>query len=163
MATMSKDERVQESIEKLLELLQKANEAGLIDLAEDIVELVPDSLSYMTDPRILTIGSNISFILHVLEMLNPTILSVMFNNFAKALNEEMTPETFQNPPKVGLMGLMKMLGDPDVQRALGFIFLFLKAFGRSISYTSEDFSKMMPQMENQLKMIREKRKKLGIS
>ncbi len=163
MTTMNKDERVQESIEKLLELLQKANEAGLIDLAEEVVDLVPDSLSYLTDPRILTIGSNISFMLHVLEMLNPTMLTVMFNNFAKALNEEMTPETFQNPPKVGLMGLMRMLGDPDVQRALGFLFLFLKAFGRSISYTSEEFSKLMPQMENQLKMIREKRKKLGIS
>ncbi len=163
MATMSKDERVQESIEKLLELLQKANEAGLIDLAEDIVDLVPDSLSYMTDPRILTIGANISFLLHVLEMLNPTMITVMFNNFAKALNEEMTPETFQNPPKVGLMGLMRMLGDPDVQRALGFIFLFLKAFGKSIAYTSEDVGKMMPQMEKQLQMIREKRKKLGIS
>ncbi len=163
MTTMNKEEKVQESVEKLLELLQKVNEAGLIDFAEEVVDLVPDSLSYLTDPRILTIGANISFLLHVLEMLNPTMITVMFNNFAKALNEEMTPETFQDPPKVGLMGLMKMLSDPDVQRALGFIFLFLKAFGKSISYTSEDFSKLMPQMEKQLMMIREKRRKLGIS
>jgi hypothetical protein len=34
--------------------------------------------------------------------MDPTIISVMGNNLIKATGEIMTPETFKNPPKVGI-------------------------------------------------------------
>jgi hypothetical protein len=72
--------------------------------------------------------------------MDPTIISVMGNNFIKATGEIMTPETFKNPPKVGISGIIKELGDPDVQRALGFIFLILKALGRSIDTSGKQLT-----------------------
>jgi hypothetical protein len=35
----------------------------------------------------------------------------MGNNFIKATGEIMTPETFKNPPKVGISGIIKELGE----------------------------------------------------
>lgn len=42
-------------------------------------------------------------------------------------------DTASSPPKaVGPMGLLKALGDPDVQRALGFLVNFAERFGRRL-------------------------------
>lgn len=39
----------------------------------------------------------------------------------------------QSTPQVGAIGLVKALRDPDLQRALGFLTLFGKEFGKNLS------------------------------
>ena len=39
----------------------------------------------------------------------------------------------QSTPQVGMMGMVKALRDPDLQRALGFMILFGKEFGKNLS------------------------------
>jgi len=151
-----------EALERLIEVAVKLHENGTLDFIENISDISSEVLSYLTDPRILKIWANIAYILHFLELIDPTILSVMGNNFTKSLNEVLNPDTFKNPPKVGLSGIIKMLGDPDVQRALGFIFLFLKAFGKSIDTSSKQLTEMMKQMEKQFEMMRKQREEMGI-
>ena len=57
---------------------------------------------WISFPKVLRIWANIAYFLHFLELMDPTIISVMGNNFIKATGEIMTPETFKNPPKVGI-------------------------------------------------------------
>lgn len=151
-----------EALERMMDLAVKMHENGTIDFLENLSEISSEALSYLTDPRILKIWANIAYILHFFELMDPTIVSVMGNNFVKALNDSLTPETFKNPPRVGLSGLLKELGDPDVQRALGFIFLLLKALGKSIDTSGKQFSDLMQQMEKQLEMMRKQREEMGI-
>jgi hypothetical protein len=75
------------------------------------------------------------------------------NNFIKATGEIMTPETFKNPPKVGISGIIKVLG---------FIFLMLKALGRSIDTSGKQLTALMEQMEKQFEMMRKQREEMGI-
>ncbi len=152
-----------EALERLIEVAVKLHENGTLDFVENISDISSEALSYLTDPRILKIWANIAYILHFLELIDPTLLSIMGNNFTKSLNEVLTPDTFKDPPKVGLSGIIKMLGDPDVQRALGFIFLLLKAFGRSVDTSSKQLTDMMKQMEKQFEMMRKQREEMGIS
>lgn len=151
-----------EALERTMDLAVKMHENGTIDFLENLSEISSEALSYLTDPRILKIWANIAYILHFFELMDPTIVSVMGNNFVKALNDSLTPETFKNPPRVGLSGLLKELGDPDVQRALGFIFLLLKALGKSIDTSGKQFSDLMQQMEKQFEMMRKQREEMGI-
>jgi len=57
----------------------------------------------------------------------------------------------QDPPRVGLAGLFKQLSDPEVQKALGVLFLLLKALGKAFGHMNEErkaleamMAKMMP-------------------
>ncbi len=155
-------EEKKEVIGRLLELAEKLEKNGTLEILETLSDLSTDAISYLTDPRILRIGSNVSFMLHVLEMIDPTLLTVMFNNFWKEFQKEMNVENMKDPPKVGLLGILRMLSDEDVQRALGFMFLFLKAFGRSLEVSSKQLLSMMENVQKQMEEMRRKREELGI-
>jgi len=162
MKTEKLTERQEEALKRLADLAVKLHENGIIDLLEQLSELSPKAISYLAEPRILRIGSNISFILHILEVINPTIFSVMMNNFIEALSKEMTPEQMMEPPRATMGKIIKYMRDPDVQRALAMIFIFLKAFGSSIDTSAEQFKRMMGMMEKQFAKMREEREKRGI-
>ena len=151
-----------EALERLLDVAVRLHENGTLDLLENLSEVSSEALSYLTDPKVLKIWANIAYFLHFLELMDPTIISVMGNNFIKATGEIMTQETFKNPPKVGISGIIRELGDPDVQRALGFIFLMLKALGRSIDTSGKQLTALMEQMEKQFEMMRKQREEMGI-
>ncbi len=151
-----------EALERLLDVAVKLHENGTLDLLENLSEISSEAISYLTDPKILKIWANIAYFLHFLEFMDPTIVSVMGNNFIKATGELMTPETFKNPPKFGISRLIKELGDPDVQRALGFIFLMLKALGKSIDSSGKQLTTLMEHMEKQFEMMRKQREEMGI-
>jgi len=43
-------------------------------------------------------------------------------------------DTLANPPRaVGIGGLLKALGDPDIQRSLGLLLDFARRFGQKIN------------------------------
>ncbi len=50
----------------------------------------------------------------------------------------------QNPPRVGLSGLLKQLSDPEVQKALGVLFLLLKALGKAFGHMGEERKALEP-------------------
>jgi uncharacterized protein YjgD (DUF1641 family) len=91
-----------EALERLLDVAVRLHENGTLDLLENLSEVSSEALSYLTDPKVLRIWANIAYFLHFLELMDPTIISVMGNNLIKATGEIMTPETFKNPPKVGI-------------------------------------------------------------
>lgn len=156
------EERKKEVLDRIIELADKLDKNGTLDLLEGISEISTDAITYLTDPRILKIWANIAYLLHILEMIEPTIVSVMGNNLSKHLSEELKPEVFREPPKLGPMGIIKMLNDKDVQVALGFIFLFLKAFGKTITTSGKQLTEMMDMMQKQFELMKQQRKELGI-
>ncbi len=154
------DERKRQAVEEALEVLVHLQESGALKLLDDASEILLDSVSYLTDPKLLKIFSNIAYFLHMLELLEPTIFTVMFNHFAEEMSREFTPERMKNPPRMGPMGFVKALSDPDVQKGLGFLFLFLKILGRSFDRSAAQFSQMMEQAEQVLRDLRARREKL---
>lgn len=50
----------------------------------------------------------------------------------------------QDPPRVGLAGFFKQLSDPEVQKALGVLFLFLKALGKAFGHMNEERKTLGP-------------------
>lgn len=154
------DPKTQEALEKGLEVLTKLHEAGLLEFAKEASELAGDSLSYLMDPKVLKIFSNLAYFLHLLELLEPTMLSVMAEHFVRELNREMTPELMKNPPRLGPMAFVKALGDPDVQKGLGFLFVFLKVLGRAFDGAGKELLPLMEETERTLAQLRKQREEL---
>ena len=87
----------------------------------------------------------------ILSRIEPAAIGMMAKAMEKGLAETFTPEVMQDPPRVGLAGLFKQLSDPEVQKALGVLFLLLKALGKAFGHMNEErkaleamMAKMMP-------------------
>ncbi len=149
-----KDEKAAKALEEALDILVQMHQDGTLEFLKEASHVFSDATAYLTDPRLLKIFANISYFLHILELLEPTIITVMFNNFTRELGKEFTPELMQNPPRMGPMGFVKALSDPDVQHGLGFLFLFLKVLGRAFQQSAGQMSGMMAQVERKLEELR---------
>ncbi|HXF70092.1 MAG TPA: DUF1641 domain-containing protein [Thermoflexus sp.] len=151
------DPKVQEALERALSLLVRMNESGALTFLEDVAELVPDSLSYLMDPRLLKIGANLAYLLHVVELLEPTLITVIMSRLVEELNRELTPERMRELPRAGPASLLKAMGDPDVQRGLGILLLFLKVLGRAFHRSSQELTELMAHTEKTLAELRRQR------
>jgi uncharacterized protein YjgD (DUF1641 family) len=151
------DPKAQEALERTLSLLIRMNETGALAFLEDAVELLPDSLSYLMDPRLLKIGANLAYLLHVVELVEPTLITVMMSRLAEELNRELTPERMKELPRVGPVSLVKALADPDVQRGLGILVLFLRVLGRAFDRSSQELMALMEATEKTLAELRRQR------
>jgi Protein of unknown function (DUF1641). len=151
------DPKAQEALERTLSLLIRMNETGALAFLEDTVELLPDSLSYLMDPRLLKIGANLAYLLHVVELIEPTLITVMMSRLVEELNRELTPERMKELPRVGPVSLVKALADPDVQRGLGILLLFLRVLGRAFDRSSQELMALMEATEKTLAELRRQR------
>ncbi|QWK12043.1 MAG: DUF1641 domain-containing protein [Thermoflexus hugenholtzii] len=151
------DPKAQEALERTLSLLIRMNETGALAFLEDAVELLPDSLSYLMDPRLLKIGANLAYLLHVVELVEPTLITVMMSRLVEELNRELTPERMKELPRVGPVSLVKALADPDVQRGLGILVLFLRVLGRAFDRSSQELMALMEATEKTLAELRRQR------
>ncbi len=151
------DPKAQEALERTLSLLIRMNETGALAFLEDAVELLPDSLSYLMDPRLLKIGANLAYLLHVMELIEPTLITVMMSRLVEELNRELTPERMKELPRVGPVSLVKALADPDVQRGLGILLLFLRVLGRAFDRSSQELMALMEATEKTLAELRRQR------
>ncbi|WP_448594381.1 DUF1641 domain-containing protein [Thermoflexus hugenholtzii] len=151
------DPKAQEALERTLSLLIRMNETGALAFLEDAVELLPDSLSYLMDPRLLKIGANLAYLLHVVELMEPTLITVMMSRLVEELNRELTPERMKELPRVGPVSLVKALADPDVQRGLGILVLFLRVLGRAFDRSSQELMALMEATEKTLAELRRQR------
>jgi uncharacterized protein YjgD (DUF1641 family) len=151
------DPKAQEALERTLSLLIRMNETGALAFLEDAVELLPDSLSYLMDPRLLKIGANLAYLLHVVELVEPTLITVMMSRLVEELNRELTPERMKELPRVGPVSLVKALADPDVQRGLGILVLFLRVLGRAFDRSSQELMALMEATETTLAELRRQR------
>lgn len=151
------DPKAQEALERVLALLVRMNETGALAFLEDVVELMPDSLSYLMDPRLLKIGANLAYLLHLIELIEPTLITVMMSRLVEELNRELTPERMKELPRVGPVSLLKALADPDVQRGLGIMLIFLRVLGRAFERSTQDLMGLMESTEKTLAELRRQR------
>ncbi len=113
LASLLEDPKAAEALARLLETAVKLEESGLLDLVEALAdEKVIRSLSEL----LLTPGS-----LRLLDNLDK--LLDIAGTAAEALSQPAEP--------VGLSGLLRALGDPEVQRGLGKLVGLLRALGRA--------------------------------
>lgn len=129
------------SLNQLLDMAEQG--PGLVAMVGDVVDETAVSLDLESR---LHAGLSIAEKATQPETLNK--LDEMFDILLEAESGVLNPEAVRTvgkmaqalvasqkeaPPKVGLFGLMRTLGDPEIQTALGFLINFAKHFGRRLN------------------------------
>jgi uncharacterized protein YjgD (DUF1641 family) len=136
---------------ELAETLEKLDKSGALAFMGHLSENFGEGLGMLMEPQLLRLISHGANVLDILSRIEPAAIGMMASALQRGLSETFTPETMRDPPKVGLTGILKMLADPEVQKALGVVFLLLKALGKAFGHMNEDMkaleammAKMMP-------------------
>ncbi|MDM7323633.1 MAG: DUF1641 domain-containing protein [Thermus sp.] len=140
-----------EALEKLADTLEKLEKSGALAFLGHLSENFGEGLGMLMEPQLLRLVSHGANLLDILSRIEPAAVGMMASALQRGLGETFTPEVLRDPPRVGLTGILRQLSDPEVQRALGVLFLLLKALGRAFGHLNEDMkavealmAKMMP-------------------
>lgn len=131
------------SLNKVLDIIEELNEAGMLEAVEamllakeDITKITLDQVS--REP-----------VMNLLNIIIGATSSVMATDPEKAKNVidsamkglDSGHEFVETEQKVKLFDLMRMLNDPDINRAIGFGIHFLKGMGQQLSERSDEHVK----------------------
>lgn len=131
------------SLNKVLDIIEELNEAGMLEAVEamllakeDITKITLDQVSRepVTNLLNIIIGATSSLMATDPEKAKNVIDSAM-----KGLDSG--HEFVETEQKVKLFDLMRMLNDPDINRAIGFGIHFLKGMGQQLSERSDEHVK----------------------
>nr|HDO80130.1 DUF1641 domain-containing protein [Candidatus Bathyarchaeota archaeon] len=117
-----------EALDKTLQLLSKLNELGILDTVTDILEpeVIERAASLIINPSTLRIVDRI-------DQLTGTLGKIDYDTLEKRINllNEALKSIPEKPKRIGLLGLLGELRDPDVQRGMGVLIELLKAIGKA--------------------------------
>lgn len=117
-----------EALDKTLQLLSKLNELGILDTVTDILEpeVIERAASLIINPSTLRIVDRI-------DQLTGTLGKIDYDTLEKRINllNEALKSIPEKPKRIGLLGLLGELRDPDVQRGIGVLIELLKAIGKA--------------------------------
>lgn len=120
-----------ESVERLLETVETLERSGIFDLLQ-VVGVRDEGSSeqayevFAEDPGNLRTVQNLSLLAGGLSRIDPDVLAATLDGSA------LDGEDLADPPELGLVGILRQLRDPDVQRGLGMVFLLLKQLGAGV-------------------------------
>ncbi len=127
-----------DALEKLTGTLEKLDKSGALAFMGHLAEHFGEGLGMLMEPRVLRLISHGANVLDLLSRVEPTAIGMTVSAAQKAMGETLSLEVIQHPPKVGLTSLFKQLSDPEVQEALGILFLLLKALSRTVHHVGEE-------------------------
>ncbi|AWR97467.1 DUF1641 domain-containing protein [Acidianus sulfidivorans JP7] len=120
------------TVNNVLNKLEELDNNGALDAILNIAYVAKTLKDMLNDEAITHLSSYISQFLEsypkAMEFLN-TSLSEVPLKLAKALNSDYVKKTLENPPQLSLGGIIKIMGDPEVQRGMGILFTIIKAIG----------------------------------
>ena len=121
-----------DALEKLAETLEKLDRSGALELVGVLAEILVENLGQLAEPRNLRLLSHAGKAADVLAQIDPNAAGMMVDLFLEALSETLPPRKLKDPPRLGLVGLLRALFDPEIQRVLGLILELLRALSRTL-------------------------------
>lgn len=99
-----------------------------VEELEDLLSLVALLRGYFNDHVIKDLAETMASLMKLAGALSGTDL---VNVLERAMQDPELDKALLEPPKVGLTGMLKTMGDPDVQRGMGVLMSLLKAMGKA--------------------------------
>lgn len=140
-----------DALERTAEALEKLDKSGVITLAGDASETLMSNLSLLFEPKNLRLLSHLGNLVDVLAGIDPTAMGMMIEAGTKAMSETFSEETIKNPPRVGMVGLLGQLNDPEIQQALGILFQLLRVLPRMMKHLKGEMETMQKIMDKMMK------------
>jgi uncharacterized protein YjgD (DUF1641 family) len=122
-----------EKLEPLLERLEELERTGVLDMLLKTVERLADSFDLLADPKNVRLLATLLSASEMLAAADPQVVTILTDSMGACLKNLEKPETLEmlsKPPRIGgLTGAMRILGDPDVKKLLGLLYVYAKLLG----------------------------------
>ncbi|MCM3570339.1 DUF1641 domain-containing protein [Neobacillus mesonae] len=123
-----------DSLLDTLELLQELHNSGILEALNSLVkakeEVAKIAVGQMTREPVTNLINNAMAAGGALTTLDPEMTSKLMGSLAKGF--EKAEEGLRSNSKVGILDLLKVLNDPDINRAIGFGLNLLKGVGEGL-------------------------------
>lgn len=123
-----------DGIQETMKLLQELHESGILEAVNSLVEakekIAEIAVGQMLRPPVTNAINNAMAAAGTLTELNPEMTKKMMESVSKGFQK--AEEGLRLNKKVGLFDLLKLMKDPDVNRAMGFGINFLKGLGEGL-------------------------------
>ncbi len=125
-----------EALAQLLDSIVALKKSGLLGLLTHLADKADESfLAVATDPALMRLMAVLASLSYGISKVDATDLSNAQNNLTDLSScafEALGKVNLSEPKKVGLMGLLRSLNDPDVSQGLGILLDLAKQLGACV-------------------------------
>ncbi|MFD0695246.1 DUF1641 domain-containing protein [Paenibacillus sp. GCM10027628] len=122
------------ALKRTLELVRELHDSGILEAAHSMLkakaEIAKIVVGQATRKPVTNMINNLMGAAGVLTEMEPELTKKLIGSVASGMEE--AKEHLESPKKVGILDLMKVMNDPDINRAIGFGIRFLKGMGKGL-------------------------------
>lgn len=119
----------------LLEIVQEAHDAGLTDLIKGVLKARHKAgaiaIQQMNQPAVYHIVKNLFSVVELVGSLDSKKMAALFESVEKGANHAM--DSIDEGEQTSIWSLMRVLRDPDINRAVTMMMGFLKGMGSHLN------------------------------
>jgi uncharacterized protein YjgD (DUF1641 family) len=126
----------EEAVHELLSIMEELHKSGILEAAnamlkarEDIAKIV---IGQANRKPVTTMINHVIGIAQLLANLDPQLITKLLESTASGIAEAYK-QTKETDKKIGLFDLLKVLNDPDINRAIRFLLSTLKEIGKRLN------------------------------
>jgi uncharacterized protein YjgD (DUF1641 family) len=124
----------EEALNKILDIVGELNDIGVLEAVNAMLQaketIAKIALGQVTREPITNLINNLMGAAGALTSLDPELTKKLVGSVTLGLDEG--SKYLQNNNKIGMLDLLKVLNDPDINRAIGFGIHFMKGLGKGL-------------------------------
>ncbi|ENQ3078577.1 DUF1641 domain-containing protein [Bacillus multifaciens] len=124
----------EEALNQMFNIVGELNDIGILEAASSMLKakepIAKIVLGQVTREPVTNLINNMMGAAGALTELDPELTKKLVSSVLKGMDEG--NEHLESNKKVGILDLMKVLKDPDINRAIGFGLHFLKGMGKGL-------------------------------
>jgi len=124
----------EEALNQMFNIVGELNDIGMLEAANSMLKakepIAKIVLGQVTREPVINLINNMMGAAGALTELNPELTKKLVGSVLTGMDEG--NQHLQSNKKVGILDLMKVLKDPDINRAIGFGLHFLKGMGKGL-------------------------------
>jgi len=125
-----------EALNKVLTIVGELNDIGVLEAADSMLQakekIAQIALHQVSREPVTNLINTLMGATGALMKTDPELITKLVNSAMKGMDE--ANDYLQTNKKVKVMDLVKLLNDPDINRALGFGIHFLKGMGKELKH-----------------------------
>lgn len=122
------------ALKKTLELVRELHDSGILEAAHSMLkakaEIAKIAVGQANRKPVTNMINNLMGAAGVLTEMEPELTKKLLSSVASGMEE--AKGQLETPKKVGIFDLLKIMNDPDINRAIGFGIRFLKGMGKGL-------------------------------
>ncbi|EJQ43347.1 hypothetical protein IEE_03525 [Bacillus cereus BAG5X1-1] len=124
----------EDALNQMFNIVGELNDIGMLEAANSMLKakepITKIVLGQVTREPVTNLINNMMGVAGALTELNPELTKKLVGSLLTGMDEG--NQHLQSNKKVGILDLMKVLKDPDINRAIGFGLHFLKGMGKGL-------------------------------